>query len=139
MKKSYLAILMGILMFTVAACGDDSREEVIDPLATEEVKDSITIIEGEFIHLADDAVIKGHDFIYGVELDSLGRELAKQVEPLKSDEFDMIPVMVRAKIIANPGRDGWDEIVQIREILELPELKKENSEEPRVKTEIEKP
>lgn len=138
MKRSFSAILISIVLFTAIACGDDSRDEVVDPLAEEVVKDSIRIIEGEFIKLADDAVIKGSDFIYGVELDSLSRELAKQVEPLKSDEFEMIPVVVRGKILPNPSRDGWEEVIQIKEILELPQ-QKQDSTEPKVKTEIEKP
>lgn len=138
MKRNFSAILISIVLFTAIACGDDSRDEVVDPLAEEVVKDSIRIIEGEFIKLADDAVIKGSDFIYGVELDSLSRELAKQVEPLKSDEFEMIPVVVRGKILPNPSRDGWEEVIQIKEILELPQ-QKQDSTEPKVKTEIEKP
>lgn len=137
MKKSILVLL--IIGFAFSSCGDDSRDEINDPLTTEVVEDSIKTIEGEFILLADDAVIKGSNFIYGVELDSLSRELAEQVEPLKADEFDMIPVVVKGKIIPNPGRDGWDEVVQIREILELPEQTSQDSEAPKVKRKIEKP
>ena len=138
MRRIFSAILITIILSTAAACGDDSRDEVVDPLATEAVEDSIRIIEGDFIKLADDAVIKGPDFIYGVELDSLSRALAQQVEPLKTDEFEMIPVVVRGKILPNPSRDGWEEVIQIKEILELP-TQKQDSTEPKVKTEIEKP
>ncbi len=119
MEKKLLILLLSLFIFT--ACGDDSREDEVEEAIPAVAKDSLTVIEAEFIHLADAAVLKGRSFIYGVELDSVGRELANKVEPLKRDEFEMIPVKVRAKIIKNPGQNGWDELVQIREILEIPE------------------
>ncbi|MFD1079946.1 hypothetical protein, partial [Longispora fulva] len=112
MGKKLLAVLL--IVFTFAACGDDSKEEEVTPAVNEVAQDSLKTIEGEFIYLADAAVLKGKDFIYGVELDSVSMELVEKVEPLKRDEFDMIPVVVRAKIIQNPGPEGWDELAQIR-------------------------
>ena len=113
----------------LAACGDDTKEET-EPAVPEVAQDSLTTIEAEFIYLADAAVLKGRSFIYGVELDSVSRELIKKVEPLKRDEFDMIPVVVRAKVIENPGQQGWDEIAQIREILEIPERETDSVQVP---------
>mgnify|MGYP000095702265 CR=1 FL=1 len=115
MKRTLLAAL--IILFSFSACGDNTREE-IEPEKVEQVKDSLTTIEGEFIFLADAAVLKGKNFIYGVELDSVSMKLADSVAPLKKDNFDMIPVTVRAKIVKNFG-EGWEEIVQIREILKV--------------------
>ncbi len=130
MKNKLLILLLSLFIFS--ACGGDSREEEVDQAIPAVAKDSLSIIEAEFIHLADAAVLKGRSFIYGVELDSVGRELVNRVEPLKRDEFEMIPVKVRAKIIKNPGQNGWDELVQIREILELPEKKADSALSPSV-------
>jgi hypothetical protein len=121
MEKRLLTALL--IAFTLISCGDDSREKEVEPVVTEVAQDSLKTVEAEFIYLAEAAVLKGKDFIYGVELDSVSMELVEQVEPLKRDEFDMIPVVVKAKIINNPGREGWDEIAQIREIIRIPKKK----------------
>lgn len=117
MTKNLLLFILIIIGFS--ACGDDSRDVMVEEQVQEVQKDSISTIEGEFIFLSDAAVIKGPDFIYGVELDSISRDLANQVAPLKKDDFDMIPVVVRAQIIPNPGRQGWDEFVRISEVMEI--------------------
>lgn len=121
MKRTLLTLLIGL--FLLSACQDKKKEQKVEAPVEEVVKDSLTTIEAEFIYLADAAVLKGRSFIYGVEMDSVSMELVERVAPLKRDEFDMVPVVVRAKIIENPGREGWDEIAQIREILEIPERK----------------
>ena len=83
----------------------------------EEIKDLVTL-EGEFIYTADAAVLKGAQFIYGVELNDTAQELADQVAPVKRDEFDMVPVIVKGKISKNEG-EGWDEKVTIYEIVSV--------------------
>lgn len=121
MEKRLLAIFISLFLFS--ACGNNKKEKEVEEPIPEIVQDSLTILEAEFIYLADAAVLKGRSFIYGVELDSVSMELAEKVKPLKRDDFDMIPVVVKAKIIENSGNEGWDEIAQIREILEIPERK----------------
>ncbi len=131
MKKELFAVL--IILFSFSACGDDAREENIEPEPVAQVKDSLTTIKGEFIYLADAAVLKGKDFIYGVELDSISMKLADSVAPLKKDNFDMVPVTVRAKIVKNTG-EGWEEIAQIREILEISKPKADTVTAPAMNT-----
>lgn len=121
MKRTLLTLFIGLLL--LSACEDKKKKKEVEAPVEEVVKDSLTTVEADFIYLADAAVLKGRSFIYGVELDSVSMALVKKVEPLKRDEFDMIPVVVKVKIIDNPGREGWDEIAQIREILEIPERK----------------
>lgn len=137
MKRSFLIILLGLFLFS--SCGGDSRDEEMESVIPETVEDSLSTIEGEFIYLADAAVLKGQDFIYGVEIDSISMDLVDRVAPLKRDDFDMVPVTVRGKIIPNPRQEGWDEVVQIREILEVPEIKTDSTNLPTVKKEIQKP
>lgn len=135
MKKQFFAILTGLVLFT--GCGDDSSPEEMD-MTPVVAKDSISTIEGEFIYLADAAVLKGRNFIYGVELDSVSLKLADSIESLKRDEFHMVPVKVRGKIIQNSGREGWEELVQIKEILEIsPDSPAEVA--PQVTRDIDKP
>ena len=117
MRNKLFILVFVALAFS--ACGDDSKEDVVQEQVKEVKKDSLSTIEGDFIYLADAAVLKGKNFIYGVQLDSISQDLAQRVAPLKQDDFDMISVKVKAKVIPNPGREGWDEIVQIREVLEI--------------------
>src|SRR6056297_623861 len=107
MKERLVAILISLIM--LSACGNDKKEKPVEEPTPEVVQDSLTTIEAEFIYLADAAVLKGRSFIYGVELDSVSMELVEKVKPLKRDEFDMVPVVVRAKIIENQSNEGWDE------------------------------
>ena len=136
MRYKFLTLLAVLLMFV--ACGEDNSPEEIEPVA-EVTQDSIPTITGEFIFLADAAVLKGKDFIYGVQIDSLSQKLADTVAPLKRDEFEMIEVTVKAKIIQNPGQTGWEELAQIREILEIPKKEGDSINAPKVTKDIEKP
>lgn len=118
MKTGFYLMLLAVLLLS---CGKEPQEPSAQQAAPEAVKDSLSTIEGEFIYRSDAAVLKGKNFVYGVELDSVGLQLAKKVDALKTDDFDLIHVVVRAKIIQNPRREGWDEMVQIKKILEIPE------------------
>lgn len=134
MKKVF-TILTGLILLT--GCEDNTSTEEVE-VAPVVAKDSLSTIEGEFIYLADAAVLKGSNFIYGVELDSISLKLADSIEPLKRDEFDMVKVKVRGKIIQNPGREGWEELVQIREILKITPAPSTGAA-PKVEKDIDKP
>lgn len=116
MKKLTLILLCSLIL---SACGNDAPDAIPDHEQKIE-KDSIPVLKGEFIFLSGAAVLKGNDFIYGVNIDSTSLELAEKVKEFKTEEFDMIPVVVKAKIMQNPKRDGWDEIIDILEIVEIP-------------------
>lgn len=136
MKKFYFALLA--LLFMVLGCGEDPAPEELEPAAVV-AKDSIPTIKGEFIFLADAAVLKGKDFIYGVQIDSISKKLADSVAQFKRDEFDMIPVTVKAKIVQNPGQRGWEELVQIREILEIISPEPDTATARKINKDIKKP
>ncbi|WP_405211092.1 hypothetical protein [Dokdonia sp. Asnod2-E02] len=88
--------------------------------ASDQVAAEFETLEGEFIHLADAAVLKGDTFIYGVTLDEKMHELATIIKPLQRDEFDMVPVIIKGELHSKAaGEEGWDEIVTIKEILEV--------------------
>ena len=113
MKKITLLVALALLIFSCK-----NTEEKDPKLVSNETSDSkISVYQGEFIYLADAAVLKGSNFIYGVTLDEMSVELAKQVEPVKKEEFDMVPVIVKGIVSKKPeGQEGWDEILTIKEI-----------------------
>lgn len=87
-----------------------------------ELQDFSQTIVGEFIYLADAAVLKGDNFIYGVTLDEATRKLAEQVKEKQRDEYDMVPVVINGVINPKPeGTEGWENIVTIKEIIEIKE------------------
>jgi len=118
MKKLFGMLMLSLLSFS---CQDEGRGELMEQRKTEKVPDSIQLLEGEFIYSEEAAVMRGDDFVYGVTLDSMSRVLSERIAPLKSDDFEMIPVKVKAQIRPNPRQNGWEEMIEILEIVEIPE------------------
>ncbi len=76
--------------------------------------------EGEFIYVADGAVLKGDNFIYGVTLDEMSEYLKDKVAPVKKDDYDMVPVVVKGTLANKAeGAEGWDEVLTITEIVSV--------------------
>ncbi len=72
---------------------------------------------GEFLYLADAAVLNTGTEIYGVIIDEKMHELHDLCSPLKRDEFDMIAVYVKGKVEnKNPDEEGWDKRIKITSI-----------------------
>ncbi|MGK0427694.1 MAG: hypothetical protein ACJAUR_001809 [Ulvibacter sp.] len=123
MKKMFLLIVLSI---GIISC-KNTEEKQAEGVATS-VADEASIVTGEtldnhrgdFLFMEDAAVLKGDNFIYGVTINEMSKELAKQVESIKEDEFTMVPVFVRGFVKTKPiGADGWDEILTITEILNV--------------------
>ena len=127
MKKQYFFILIFTLL--LSACGEEPQED-LKPTEPVAVQDSLDVVSGEFIYLSDAAVLKGEDFIYGVHMDSISLSLAEKVEKYKKEGFDMVPVVVKGKIVTNPKNKGWDEIIEIREVLKVQEEKPASDQDP---------
>ena len=121
MKKFLLIIALAVTAFS---CQDEGREDLMNQSETEKVPDSIQTLTGEFIYAGDAAILRGSDFVYGVTIDSLSKVLAEQVKPFQKEEFDMVAVKVKGKIVPNSRQDGWNENIEIREILEILETEK---------------
>ena len=118
MKEKFCALLVCLSLFS--ACGTDSRDDDVEINQPVAVEDSIPTLQGEFIYLSDAAVFKGKGFIYGVMIDSLALDLVEKVKPYKKDNFDMVPVLLKAKIMNNPRQTGYNEVIKIKEVLEAP-------------------
>lgn len=121
MKRLLSLVLIVSVFFS---CQNEDRKELMQQPEVEEVPDSLQVLTGDFVYVADAAVIRGEDFVYGVTIDSMSTLLSQKVAPLKSGDFEMIPVTIKAKILPNPSREGWDEIIEVREIIEIPEKEK---------------
>ena len=99
----------------------NSEEKTQDTVTTEKNVVTMDVLyQGDFIYVADAAVLKGRNFIYGVALNDMATELAKQIKPIQETEFDMVEVTVKGTIAPKPeGQEGWDEIITITEIVRV--------------------
>lgn len=104
MKK--IVILLSI-MFAVFSC--KKKEDTTN----------YTKIEAEYIFVDDAAVLKGTDFIYGVVLNKKTDELNKKVDAVKKNQYDMIPVIVEGVIKPNSLKEGWEKVVEIKNIVKI--------------------
>lgn len=115
MKKFIVLIA---LIITTAACKDNTTSGDKELVTTE--NSNLAVYKGEFIYTTDAAVLKGKDFIYGVTIDEKMHELAKKVEPAKTDDYDMVPVVVTGTLANKPkDSEGWDEILTIVDIVQV--------------------
>jgi hypothetical protein len=121
MKKFLLILSLAVTAFS---CQDEGRQELMNQPETEKVPDSIQTLTGEFIYAGDAAILRGSDFVYGVTIDSMSKVLSEQIQPFQKEDFDMVSVKVKGKIVPNPRQEGWDENIEIREILEILDAKK---------------
>lgn len=123
MKKCVIAF--SLLAFVFAGCKNDKKETKKKETSTKnnvthkKDDDGLSVLSGEFIYTKDAAVLNGNNFIYGVVLDSMAKELSKKVEPFKRDRYDMVPVVIKGKVKPNPLKDGWDEVVKITKIITI--------------------
>ncbi len=126
MKKIILLILLSTFVFSCKNTQEkkDANYEKLTVTVTEDSK--IPIFQGEFIYLDNAAVLKGANFIYGVTIDDMAKELAEKVKLVKQDEFDMVPVIVRGIVANKPeGQEGWDEFITIKVIVSVSETPSE--------------
>lgn len=134
MKKSILIVSLSALLF--AGCKNDkTKENQAETNETEQIQetenakendDGTKVLIGDFIYTDDAAVINGKNFIYGVVIDSMAQTLIEKVEPFKEDEYDMVSVAVKGKVIPNPKPDGWEEVVEITKIINISKSKSNN-------------
>ena len=119
MKKIFLLLVLTVV---IASCKktEEKQSEKVDATvdAVIENVENIKQYSGEFLYIANAAVLKGQDFIYGVTIDEMTQKLADQVEPIKNDPYDMVPVIIKGIVKSKAiGAQGWDEIITIKEIL----------------------
>ena len=115
MKKIILITFLSIVSFSCKEEIKTSKEKE-SKVALNSAEENL--YRGDFIFLKDAAVLKGDNFIYGVSIDELSKQLAERVKEVKVSDFDMVPVAVKGKIYQKQeGQEGWDEILTITEIV----------------------
>ena len=127
MKKIIFVIALSTAFISCKNSEEKAPAETTPAVETESVIDNEgrpnILYKGEFIYLTDGAVLKGENFIFGVKLNEKAFELSKMVAPIKKDEFDMIPVIVKGIVEKNPaegaGETVWPEIITIKKIVEV--------------------
>jgi len=115
MKKIILITFLSIVSFSCKEEIKTSKEKE-SKVALNSAEENL--YRGDFIFLKDAAVLKGDNFIYGVSIDELSKQLAERVKEVKVSDFDMVPVALKGKISQKQeGQEGWDEILTITEIV----------------------
>lgn len=118
MKNILFLFLFSVFLFS---CNDKKVENKISEEETVvSGNTSLKTYQGEFIYTPEAAVFKGNSFIYGVHLNDVAKDLAKKVEAVKKENYDMVPVIVRGEVTPKAeGAEGWDEILTITEIVNV--------------------
>ncbi|MGJ8683121.1 MAG: component of SufBCD complex [Nonlabens sp.] len=116
-----ILVLCFIAIATIACKNQENPADVAEGTAT--VAEDKNTFKGEFIYLADAAVLTTKNEIYAVRIDDKMKELNDLAVPLKQTEFDMVNVIIKGEVVPNPLKqetgEGWNEMVIIKEILEV--------------------
>lgn len=121
MKKTII-LLLSIVTFT--NCKNDSKTETIETKDSEieNQDDGLTLLQGDFIYYADAAVLQTPKEVYGVVIDDKMHDLDNQVKAYKVEATDMIPVVIKGKVIPKAeGEEGWPFKIEIKEIIKVRE------------------
>ena len=106
----------------VEATSEDAKEIVSEDGKTAKQSDGLIAIRGNFLYVKENnaAVLQTTTQVYGVVIDDKTKDLIKQVEPHKTESYDMVPVTVRGRIIKNQdAQDEWENKIEIKEILKV--------------------
>jgi hypothetical protein len=131
MKK----ILLSLLVITAfLSCKDDSKKEneltKEDTLEIDDAsKDDLTTLQGNFVYYADGAVLQTKSELFGVIINEKMHELDKQAQPFKIEPTDQVKVTIKGKLSKKPANEeGWDNRVEIIEIISVSKLPSEANE-----------
>ena len=122
--KKILILLLTLAVFS--SCKKESKNESVETKdgKTAKQSDGLTLLKGEFVYYADAAVLQTHSQIYGVVINDKVDEINKQAKPFKIDDTDFVMVEIRGVITPKPeGIEGWDNRVEIKEILNVSPIK----------------
>ncbi|SCY31659.1 NlpE-like protein with OB domain [Nonlabens sp. Hel1_33_55] len=118
MKAFFLSILFLCLL---TGCKSDT-EKSDAPDGTEMSNDEPQF-KGEFIYLADAAVLSTSNDIYAVKIDDKLTELAEKAKEFQRTPYDMVQVTVTGELVPNPVKaetgEGWDQMIVIDKIIEV--------------------
>lgn len=121
--KNLFIISAVLFSFLLTSCKNSEETSVQEEASPKLLDAKYTLYSGEYFYSNDGAVLKGNSFIYAVTLDELAKELGAKIEPIKKEEYDMVPVMVKGVVERNPaldeGKQVWEQIITIKEIVSV--------------------
>lgn len=115
MTKIKLLSFLIFISVTILSCKSEADTEKESEKQNIEVVSTLKSFKGEFIHVDTAAVLKGRDFIYGVKMNEIAKDIIKQVDTIKQDEYDIVNIEVKGEIQPN-DKEGWEEIIVIESI-----------------------
>lgn len=114
-------VWIAMIAVLVASC-NTAKEKQENALTADEISATENNYTGDFIYSDGVAVLAGKSYIYGVELNSVAKELAEKVDAIKTNKNDIVSVTVKGNVTSKPeGTDGWDEIITITHIIDVDE------------------
>lgn len=122
-----------ILLVLLGSCKEEAKQgEMLEDNLTEEVLQDtkgLTYLKGNFLYMADAAVLQTNNEIYGVVIDSMMHQLNDMVVKYKKEDTDMVPVEIKGRVIQKPeGEEGWDFRIEIKEIVKVSEPNKDQGD-----------
>ncbi|NGX82950.1 hypothetical protein [Aequorivita sp. KMM 9714] len=116
MKKYLLILTLSLVFFS---CKNSEENKTSDELTTQN-EESLPTFQGDFINTDGALVLMGSSFIYGVKRNEVSDELSKRVSAIKTNDFDMVGVIVKGVVSENTDTDtNWEEIITIKEIVKV--------------------
>ncbi|MBT8244331.1 MAG: hypothetical protein HKP48_05360 [Winogradskyella sp.] len=118
--KQLFSLLLCLVFFV--SCKNDTKKETgsLEESKSYNQNDGLITLKGDFIYMADAAVIQTKNEIYGVIIDDQTHKLNDAVAKFKKEATDMVPVTVRAKRTTKPeGEEGWPFRLEIKEIIKV--------------------
>ena len=92
-------------------------------------KEELRVLKGDFLYMADAAVLQTPNEVYAVIINKKMHELNDMVQVYKNEDTDMIPVEIRGIIRPLPdGEEGWPFNVEIKEIISVSQPDADNSD-----------
>ena len=120
LKQVFIILLCTILLTSCKQDKKDNKQPEENATKSYNQNDGLVTLRGEFIYIADAAVLQTSQDIYGVVIDQNMHKLNEQVKPFKKEDTDMVPVTVRVKKFPKPkNEEGWAFRVEIKEILKV--------------------
>ncbi|NQY06888.1 MAG: hypothetical protein HRT68_12045 [Flavobacteriaceae bacterium] len=125
--KNLLTLLFIVLV--VIGCKKEAKQEEPTPEEqTEQVaEEAVITMSGEFYYDGTNAVFQriGGD-IYAVKIDENCELLASMSNAFKATKFDFTRANIKAEIVDNPLKNGWDKQIIIKDIINVQRSKTEN-------------
>ncbi|WP_298901334.1 hypothetical protein [uncultured Psychroserpens sp.] len=124
-------VLLLTILLALTGCKDEKKMEVdaiseeqpivAEPGKTLKQSDGLIAIQGDFLYVESDnaAVFKTPTQMYGVVVDDKMNELKTLVASHKADQYTMVPVTLRVRLIENDVKNEWKQKIEIKEILKV--------------------